>query len=210
MKNLKQKIFWHTIRQKPALSAYSMIAIASQYSDLAHGFNVYNGRNARKRPGEIVSGNKIFPLPGLICWHLPCVQVFYVCRWEYLDFKAYYLNLAFTEAGFLFLSGGRFFMITSDLGLPTRKIFVFVAGKNWKSVGLLYFSRTSLSFTFYSWLSYLATLAALYPPWLLTFLLSYLGKGSKKKNVKKCGGGGEKTKLLFWNRVFFREYLESF
>ena len=23
-------------------------------------------------------------------------------------------------------------------------------------------------------------------------------------------GGGEKTKLLFWNRVFFREYLESF
>ena len=107
-KNLKQKIFWHTIRQKPALSAYSMIAIASQYSDLAHGFNVYNGRNTRKRPGEIVSGNQIFLLSGLICWHLPCVQVFYVCCWEFNFFKVY-LNLAFTEAGFLFLFGGRFF-----------------------------------------------------------------------------------------------------
>jgi len=36
----------------------------------------------------------------------------------------------------------------SDLGLPTSKIRVFVAGKNWKMVGLLYLSTTSLSFTF--------------------------------------------------------------
>merc|ERR1719341_2538546 len=35
----------------------------------------------------------------------------------------------------------------SDLGLPTIRICVFMAGKNWNSVGLLYFSRTSLSLT---------------------------------------------------------------
>ena len=48
-----------------------------------------------------------------------------------------------------------------------------------------------------------------------------LGEGSKKKIGKKYGllpnpggggvsEGGQKTKLLFWKKVFFREYLESF
>ena len=46
------------------------------------------------------------------------------------------------------------------------------------------------------------------------------GRVQKKKTWKSVvfcqtggggvSGGGEKTKLLFWNRVFFREYLESF
>ena len=51
------------------------------------------------------------------------------------------------------------------------------------------------------------------------FKLIYIREGFKKKMWKSMvfcqtrggvSGGGEKTKLLFWNRVFFREYLESF
>ena len=55
--------------------------------------------------------------------------------------------------------------------------------------------------------------------WLRTLQWYLLREGFKKKTWKSVvfcqtrggvSGGGEKTKLLFWNRVFFREYLESF
>ena len=45
-------------------------------------------------------------------------------------------------------------LFSSYLGLPTIRICVFMAGKNWNSVGLLYFSRTSLSLTFNNWFSH--------------------------------------------------------
>ena len=54
----------------------------------------------------------------------------------------------------------------------------------------------------------------------MAYTQTVLGKVARKKNPEKLwsfakpgggvSGGGEKTKLLFGNRVFFREYLESF
>ena len=115
--NLEHNMFWSkdksttsetfehfclTIRQKAALSVYSMIATASQYSDL-------------KQVSMSIMGN---------------------------NRKRSRLLRSFQSMGCMLV------ILKSYLGLPTIRICVFMAGKNWKSVGLLYFSRTSLSFTF--------------------------------------------------------------